>query len=84
MVINFHIGELVTSLQKATLIPGGSESLVYTYFFLLGLIMQFCYTSGGCGNQLPYRGSSDLPSEGHIDPWRFRVASLHLFFFYLA
>ena len=50
MVINFHIGEVVTSLQKATLIPGGSESLVYTYFFLLGLIMQFCYTSGGCGN----------------------------------
>ena len=43
--------------------------------------MQFCYTLGGCGNQLPYRGISDLPSEGHIDPWRFRVASLHLFFF---
>ena len=27
---NFHIGEVVTSLQKSTLIPGGSESLVYT------------------------------------------------------
>lgn len=27
---NFHVGEIVTSLQKATLIPGGSESLVYT------------------------------------------------------
>ena len=30
VVANFHIGEVVTSLQKATLIPGGSESLVYT------------------------------------------------------
>lgn len=27
---NFHVGEVVTSLQKSTLIPGGSESLVYT------------------------------------------------------
>ena len=27
---NFHVGEIVTALQKATLIPGGSESLVYT------------------------------------------------------
>jgi len=27
---NFHIGETVLSLQKATLIPGGNESLVYT------------------------------------------------------
>jgi len=27
---NIHIGETVLSLQKATLIPGGSESLVYT------------------------------------------------------
>lgn len=27
---NFYVGETVTSLQKAHLIPGGSESLVYT------------------------------------------------------
>ena len=27
---NFHVGETILSLQKATLIPGGSESLVYT------------------------------------------------------
>lgn len=26
----YHIGESILSLQKATLIPGGSESLVYT------------------------------------------------------
>lgn len=29
-VINFHVGEVLTSLQRTTLIPGGSESLVYT------------------------------------------------------
>ncbi|XP_033214753.1 splicing factor 3B subunit 3-like [Belonocnema kinseyi] len=29
-VASFHVGEIVMSLQKATLIPGGSESLVYT------------------------------------------------------
>ncbi|KAB7499912.1 Splicing factor 3B subunit 3, partial [Armadillidium nasatum] len=30
IIANFHIGETVNSLEKATLIPGGSESLVYT------------------------------------------------------
>lgn len=29
-ISNFHVGEICMSLQKATLIPGGSESLVYT------------------------------------------------------
>jgi len=30
VLCNFHVGETVLSLQKATLIPGGNESLVYT------------------------------------------------------
>ena len=30
ILCNIHIGETALSLQKATLIPGGSESLVYT------------------------------------------------------
>jgi len=42
VVINFHIGEVVMSLQKATLIPGGSESLVYTTL------------SGGIGMLVPF------------------------------
>ena len=42
MVINFHVGELVMSLQKATLIPGGSESLVYMTL------------SGGIGMLVPF------------------------------
>ena len=40
--MNFHVGEVVTSLQKATLIPGGSESLVYTTL------------SGGIGMLVPF------------------------------
>ena len=40
--MNFHIGEVVMSLQKATLIPGGSESLVYTTL------------SGGIGMLVPF------------------------------
>ena len=42
IVSNFHVGELVTSLQKATLIPGGSEALVYTTL------------SGGIGMLVPF------------------------------
>jgi len=30
VLCQFHVGETVLSLQRATLIPGGSESLVYT------------------------------------------------------
>lgn len=30
VLCNIHVGETVLSMQKATLIPGGSESLVYT------------------------------------------------------
>ncbi|KAM9510361.1 splicing factor 3B subunit 3-like [Guaruba guarouba] len=30
VIMNYHVGETVLSLQKTTLIPGGSESLVYT------------------------------------------------------
>lgn len=29
-ICNFHLGEVITSLQKTTLLPGGNESLVYT------------------------------------------------------
>jgi len=42
VIINFHIGEVLMSLQKATLIPGGSESLVYTTL------------SGGIGMLVPF------------------------------
>ncbi|XP_026816717.1 splicing factor 3B subunit 3-like [Rhopalosiphum maidis] len=40
--VNFHIGEICTSLQKATLIPGGSESLIYaTVSGTIGILVPF-------------------------------------------
>ena len=42
VLANFLVGETVTSLQRATLIPGGSESLVYTTL------------SGGVGIIVPF------------------------------
>ena len=55
MVINFHIGEVVTSLQKATLIPGGSESLVYTTL------------SGGIGMLVPFTSHEDQDFFQHLE-----------------
>lgn len=42
VVVNYHVGETVLSLQKTTLIPGGSESLVYNTL------------SGGIGILVPF------------------------------
>jgi len=52
-MVNFHIGEVVTSLQKATLIPGGSESLVYTTL------------SGGVGMLVPFTSHEVRGRMGH-------------------
>ncbi|KAF4523972.1 hypothetical protein B566_EDAN013555 [Ephemera danica] len=42
IVSNFHIGEVCTSLQKATLIPGGSEALLYaTLSGTVGVLVPF-------------------------------------------
>lgn len=41
-IVNFHVGEICTSIQKATLIPGGSESLVYaTVTGTIGVLVPF-------------------------------------------
>ena len=41
-ICNFHVGEVITSLQKTTLIPGGSESLVYTTLSgAIGMLVPF-------------------------------------------
>lgn len=58
--MNYHVGETVLSLQKTTLIPGGSESLVYTTL------------SGGIGILVPFTSHEvkslrllwPLPSQG--------------------
>lgn len=42
LMANFHVGEVVTSLQRATLIQGGSESLVYTTLSgAIGMLVPF-------------------------------------------
>lgn len=51
----FHIGEVVTSLQKSTLIPGGSEALVYT-------------TLSGCvGALVPFTARDDHDFFLHLE-----------------
>lgn len=55
VISNFHIGEVVTSLQKATLIPGGSESLVYTTL------------SGSVGMLVPFTSHEDQDFFQHLE-----------------
>jgi len=51
----FHVGETVMSLQKATLIPGGSESLVYTTL------------SGTVGVLVPFTSHEDHDFFQHLE-----------------
>ncbi|XP_065676216.1 splicing factor 3B subunit 3 isoform X2 [Hydra vulgaris] len=51
----YHIGETALSLQKATLIPGGSESLVYTT------------VSGGIGMLVPFTSREDIDFFQHLE-----------------
>ncbi|XP_041377174.1 splicing factor 3B subunit 3-like [Gigantopelta aegis] len=55
IVASFHIGEVITSLQKATLIPGGSESLVYTTL------------SGAIGMLVPFTSHEDHDFFQHLE-----------------
>ncbi|XP_031565334.1 splicing factor 3B subunit 3-like [Actinia tenebrosa] len=52
---NYYVGETVLSLQKATLIPGGSESLVYTTL------------SGGIGMLVPFASREDIDFFQHLE-----------------
>lgn len=54
-VCNYHVGESILSLQKATLIPGGSESLVYTTL------------SGGIGMLVPFTSREDIEFFQHLE-----------------
>lgn len=41
-IVNFHVGDMVTSLQKTALVPGGTEVLFYsTILGGLGMLMPF-------------------------------------------
>ncbi|XP_037094869.1 splicing factor 3B subunit 3-like [Pollicipes pollicipes] len=55
VLCQFHIGETVLSLQRATLIPGGSESLVYTTI------------SGTIGVLVPFTSHEDMDFFQHLE-----------------
>ncbi|KAK6185339.1 hypothetical protein SNE40_007593 [Patella caerulea] len=55
IVSSFYVGEVITSLQKATLIPGGSESLVYTTL------------SGAIGMLVPFTSHEDHDFLQHLE-----------------
>lgn len=50
-----HIGEVIMSLQKATLIPGGSESLIYSTI------------SGSVGAIVPFTSREDFDFFQHLE-----------------
>lgn len=54
-VCEFHVGETVMSLQKATLIPGGSESLIYATL------------SGTVGALVPFTSREDFDFFQHLE-----------------
>lgn len=55
LLAHFYIGETVTSVQRATLIPGGFESLVYTTL------------SGSIGVLLPFSSNEDYDFFQHLE-----------------
>lgn len=55
ITVNFNVGETVTSLQRATLIPGGSEALLYAT------------VSGSLGVFLPFTSREDHDFFQHLE-----------------
>lgn len=51
----FHVGEIVMALQKATLIPGGSEALIYSTL------------SGTVGALVPFTSREDFDFFQHLE-----------------
>ncbi|EFJ13812.1 hypothetical protein SELMODRAFT_181612 [Selaginella moellendorffii] len=54
-IIQFHVGEVVTCMQKASLIPGGGESVIY------GTVM------GSVGALLPFSSREDVDFFSHLE-----------------
>eukprot|EP00850_Spirogloea_muscicola_P004391 SM000019S04935 [mRNA] locus=s19:136527:142578:+ [translate_table: standard] len=54
-IIQYHVGEVVTCMQRAALIPGGGESLIY------GTMM------GSLGAMLPFSSREDVDFFSHLE-----------------
>jgi len=54
-IIQFHVGEMVTSLTKGTLVPGGSQALLYATLL------------GGIGAFLPFVSREDVDFFSHLE-----------------
>ncbi|XWS07838.1 hypothetical protein CRYUN_Cryun41cG0027200 [Craigia yunnanensis] len=54
-IVLFHIGNVVTCLQKASLIPGGGECVLY------GTVM------GSLGAMLPFTSRDDVDFFSHLE-----------------
>ncbi|CAK8685237.1 splicing factor 3B subunit 3-like [Clavelina lepadiformis] len=55
VLCSYHVGETILSLQKTTLIPGGSDALVYTTM------------SGGIGMLVPFTSHEDHDFFQHLE-----------------
>ena len=65
-VINFHVGDAVTSLQRSALQPGGQEVVIYsTLMGSLGSMLPF---TSRRGHLLPLLRSTDLEHGGLLVP----------------
>jgi len=54
-IVQFHVGEMVTGLAKASLVPGGAPALLY------GTIL------GGIGVLLPFISKEDVDFFSHLE-----------------
>ncbi|URE36146.1 Splicing factor 3B subunit [Musa troglodytarum] len=54
-IVQFHVGDVVTCLQKASLIPGGGECVIY------GTVM------GSLGALLPFNSREDVDFFSHLE-----------------
>jgi splicing factor 3B subunit 3 len=54
-VINFHVGDIVTALQRSSLQPGGQDVLVYSTMM------------GGVGSLLPFTSREDMDFFSHLE-----------------
>ena len=53
--INYHVGDIVTSLQRCSMVPGSQQGLLYSTI------------SGGLGLLLPFTSKEDVEFFSHLE-----------------